>query len=268
MNANETDVLQIAIHSADRFPDESDKAGFYSNQTLYTILSDTIDSNSTQNFTPSWLPHNQITVEIYISSPVEDEESSPILCKGDHVLTKVFPNVRNCELRTTFLLKVLRAARLELGEREPWCTLTNSGIPYTLSILGIEYVFQKPGSDLLDTYSLPFPISDEDHQRAPMVRLTRDDLTSRQTLMTLHLEYKVLKFQFPDNALTPLSLPPRSSMSITPSLAAQPDSPHPNPELSFTRFKPTVLILERPPSPAEIPKGTQYDPFRVITLNK
>jgi hypothetical protein len=45
-------------------------------------------------------------------------------------------------------------------------------------------------------------------------------------------------------------------MSITPSPAAQPDSPHPNPEPPLTRFKPTGLILERPPSPAEIPKGT------------
>jgi hypothetical protein len=45
-------------------------------------------------------------------------------------------------------------------------------------------------------------------------------------------------------------------MSITPSLAAQPDSPHPNPESPLTHFKPTRLILERPPSPAEIPKGT------------
>ncbi len=144
MNTNETDVLQIAIHSADRFPDESDKAGFYSNQTLYTILSDPVDSQSTQNFTPSWLPPDQITVDICISSPVEEEEASPVLWRGDHVLSKTFSNVRNCELRTTFLLKVLRAARLELGEREPWCTLTDSGIPYTLSILGVEYVFQKP----------------------------------------------------------------------------------------------------------------------------
>ncbi len=45
MNANKTDALQIAIHSADRFPDESDKAGFYSNQTLYTILSHWIKLN-------------------------------------------------------------------------------------------------------------------------------------------------------------------------------------------------------------------------------
>jgi hypothetical protein len=97
MNANETDVLQIAIHSAYRFPDESDKTGFYSNQTLYTILSDPSNSNQTQNFTPSWLPPNQITVEIYISSPVEDEQASPILWRGNHVLTKVFTNVRNCE---------------------------------------------------------------------------------------------------------------------------------------------------------------------------
>jgi hypothetical protein len=96
---------------------DSDKAGFYSNQMLYTILSDPTDSNSTQNFTPSWLPPDQITVEIYISSPVEDEEASPILWRGDHVLTKVFSNVQNCELRTNFLLKMLRAARLELGER-------------------------------------------------------------------------------------------------------------------------------------------------------
>ena len=256
MNTNETDVLQIAIHSADRFPDESDKSGFYSNQTLYTILSDPIDSQPAQNFTPSWLPPDQITVDIYISSPVEAEEASPVLWRGDHVLSKSFQNVRNCELRTTFLLKVLRAARLELGEREPWCTLTDSGIPYTLSILGIEYVFQKPGSDTSDTYCLPFPISDEDRQKAPMVRPTRDDLTTRQTSMTLHLEFKVLKFQFPDNALTPVSLHARSSMSVTPSPAAQPDSPNPNPENSFTLFKPTGLILERPPSPAEIPKGT------------
>jgi len=256
MNTNETDVLQIAIHSADRFPDESDKTGFYSNQTLYTILSDPIDSQPTQNFTPSWLPPDQITVDIYISSPVEAEEASPVLWRGDHVLSKTFQNVRNCELRTTFLLKVLRAARLELGEREPWCTLTDSGIPYTLSILGVEYVFQKPGSDSSDTYCLPFPISDEDRQRAPMVRPTRDDLTTRQTSMTLHLEFKVLKFQFPDNVLTPVSLQARSSMSVTPSPAAQPDSPNPNPENSFTLFKPTGLILERPPSPAEIPKGT------------
>ncbi len=256
MNTNETDVLQIAIHSADRFPDESDKAGFYSNQTLYTILSDPIDSNSTQNFTPSWLPPDQITVDICISSPVEDGEASPVLWRGDQVLTKTFPNVRNCELRTTFLLKVLRAARLELGEREPWCTLTDSGIPYTLSILGVEYVFQKPGSDTSDTYCLPFPISDEDRQKAPMVRPTRDDLSSRQTSMTLHLEFKVLKFQFPDNVLTPVSLPARSSMSVTPSPAAHPESPNPNPETPLTLFKPTRLILERPPSPAEIPKGT------------
>ena len=136
----------------DRFPDESDKTGFYSNQTLYTILSDPIDSQPTQNFTPSWLPPDQITVDIYISSPVEAEEASPVLWRGDHVLSRTFQNVRNCELRTTFLLKVLRAARLELGEREPWCTLTDSGIPYTLSILGVEYVFQKPGSDTSDTY--------------------------------------------------------------------------------------------------------------------
>ena len=74
--------------------------------------------------------------------------------------------------------------------------------------------------------------------------------------MTLHLEFKVLKFQFPDNALTPVSLHARSSMSVTPSPATQPDSPNPNPENSFTLFKPTGLILERPPSPAEIPKGT------------
>jgi hypothetical protein len=111
-------------------------------------------------------------------------------------------------IEDNLILKVLRAARLELGERVPWCTLTDSGIPYTLSILGIEYVFQKPGSDSSDTYSLPFPISDEDRQRAPIVRPTRDDLTLRQTSMTLHLEFKVLKFQFPDNILTPVSLPP------------------------------------------------------------
>jgi hypothetical protein len=74
--------------------------------------------------------------------------------------------------------------------------------------------------------------------------------------VTLHLEFKVLKFQFPDNVLTPVSLPPQSSMSITPSPAAQPESPNPNPEPPLTHFKPTRLILERPPSPAEIPKGT------------
>jgi hypothetical protein len=74
--------------------------------------------------------------------------------------------------------------------------------------------------------------------------------------MTLHLEFKVLKFQFPDNILTPVSLHPRSSMSVTPSPAAQPESPNPNPENPLTLFKPTGLILERPPSPAEIPKGT------------
>jgi hypothetical protein len=125
-----------------------------------------------------------------------------------------------------------------------------------LSILEVEYVFQKPGSDSSDTYSLPFPISDEDHQRAPMIRPTRDDLTSRQTSMMLHLEFKVLKFQFPDNVLTPVSLPPCSSMSVTLSPSAHPDSPHPDPEPSFTQFKPTRLILERPPSLAEIPKGT------------
>ncbi len=90
MNTNETDVLQIAIHSADRFPDESDKTGFYSNQTLYTILSDPIDSQPAQNFTPSWLPPDQITVDIYISSPVEAEEASPVLWRGDHVLSKSF----------------------------------------------------------------------------------------------------------------------------------------------------------------------------------
>ncbi len=45
-------------------------------------------------------------------------------------------------------------------------------------------------------------------------------------------------------------------MSITPSLAARPESPNPNPEPPLTLFKPTGLILERPPSPAEIPKGT------------
>jgi hypothetical protein len=173
------------------------KTRFYSNQTLYTILSDPSDSNQTQNFTPSWLPPDQITVEINIFSPVKDEQASPVLWRGDHVLTKVFMNFRNCELRTAFLLKVLRAARLELGEREPWCTLTDSGIPYTLSILGLEYVFQKPGSDSSAAYSLPFPISDKDRQRAPMVRPTRDDLTMRQTTMTLHLEFNVLKFQFP-----------------------------------------------------------------------
>ncbi len=33
-------------------------------------------------------------------------------------------------------------------------------------------------------------------------------------------------------------------------------TPNPNPEKSFTLFKPTGLILERPPSPEEIPKGT------------
>ncbi len=43
---------------------------------------------------------------------------------------------------------------------------------------------------------------------------------------------------------------------MTPSPATQPDSPNPNPENSFTLFKPTGLILERPPSPVEIPKGT------------
>ncbi len=131
MNANETDVLQIAIHLADRFPDESDKSRIYSNQTLYTILSDSSDSILTQNFIPSWLPPDQITVEIYISSPVEDDQASPVLWRGDHFLTKVFSNVRNCELRTAFLLKVLRAAKLELGEREPWCILTDSGVPNT-----------------------------------------------------------------------------------------------------------------------------------------
>jgi hypothetical protein len=45
-------------------------------------------------------------------------------------------------------------------------------------------------------------------------------------------------------------------MSITPSPAAQPESPNPNPQTPLTLFKPTGLILERPPSPAEIPKGT------------
>jgi len=74
--------------------------------------------------------------------------------------------------------------------------------------------------------------------------------------MTLHLEFKVLKFQFPYNVLTSVSLHARSSLSVTPSPATQPDSPNPNPENSFTLFKPTGLILERPPSPAEIPKGT------------
>jgi hypothetical protein len=225
MNANETDILQIAIHSADRFPDESDKTGFYSNQTLYTILSDPSDSNQTQNITPSRLPPDQITVEIHISSPVEDDQASPVLWRGDHVLTKVFMNVRNCKLRTAFLPKVLRAARLELGEREPWCTLTDSGIPYTLSILGLEYFFQRPGSDSSDTYSLPFPISDKDRQKAPMLRPKREDLTTRQTTMTLHLELKVLKFQSPDNALMPMSLPPRSNMSIVLYPSTQPDSP-------------------------------------------
>jgi hypothetical protein len=45
-------------------------------------------------------------------------------------------------------------------------------------------------------------------------------------------------------------------MSVTLSPPAQPDSPHPHPKTPLTRFKPTGLILERPPSPAEIPKGT------------
>jgi len=177
MNTNDTDDLQIAINSAERFPEESEKSGFYSNQTLFSILSDSTDQNQTQNFTPSWLPPDQITVEIYVSSPVEEDQASPVLWRGDHVLTKVFPNVRNCELRTAFLLKALRSARLELGERAPWSTLTNSGVPFTLSILGLEYVYQRPESDSVDTHSVPFPISDEDRQKAPPIKPTIEDVT-------------------------------------------------------------------------------------------
>ncbi len=56
--------------------------------------------------------------------------------------------------------------------------------------------------------------------------------------------------------LTPVSLPPRSNTSVVLSPSTQSDSPHPDPEILLTHFKPTRLILERPPSPAEIPKGT------------
>jgi hypothetical protein len=74
--------------------------------------------------------------------------------------------------------------------------------------------------------------------------------------MTLHYEFRVLKFQFLDNVLMPVSLLSRSNTSVTLSPSANPNPQHLDPEPSFTRFKPTGLILERPPSPAEIPKGT------------
>ncbi len=256
---NETDILQIAIHSAERFPDDSDKSGFYSNQTLYTILSDPRDQNQTHNFTPSWLPADQITVEVYVSFPVDDDQESPILWRGDHALTKIFQNVRNCELRTSFLLRVLRMACLELGERAPWSILTDSGVPYTLSILGVEYVFQKPDSDSTDTICIPFQILDVDRVNSPPIKPTREDVTTTQMTIKLHLEFKVLKFQFPENALTPMSMPPPSQTPTSPS-AIPMDQSSPKPEIpnppEFTLFKPTGLILERPPSPAEIPKGT------------
>jgi hypothetical protein len=259
MNTNKTDILQIAIHSAERFPDESDKSGFYSNQTLYTILSDPRDQNQTHNFTPSWLPADQIMVEVYVSSPVDDDQASPILWRGDHAITKIFQNVRNYELRTSFLLRVLRMACLELGERAPWSVLTDSGVPYTLSILGVEYIFQKPDSDSTDTMCIPFPISDEDRTNSPPIKPTREDVTTRQTTINLHLEFKVLKFQFPENALTPVSMPPPSQTPTSPLVIpmdqSSPKSEIPNPP-EFTLFKPTGLILERPPSLAEIPKGT------------
>jgi len=62
----------------------------------------------------------------------------------------------------------------------------------------------------------------------------------------------------PDNILTPMSLAPQSNMSVTPthSMDVSSPNPEPRPETQLTLFKPTGLLLERPPSPAEIPKGT------------
>jgi hypothetical protein len=78
-------------------------------------------------------------------------------------------------------------------------------------------------------------------------------------MINLHLEFKVLKFQFLENVMTPLSMPPPSQTPTSPSILpmdqSSPKPKNPNPP-KFTLFKPTGLILERPPSPAEIPKGT------------
>jgi hypothetical protein len=127
--------------------------------------------------------------------------------KGEHVMTNTFINTTNCDLKDEFLLRVQRSVRFELGEWSPWKMLTVAGIPYSLNILGIDYMYddpKKPNEPSLQTHFLKYPNDEEERQRAPPIHGVRKG-PSVTTLMNVHFEFKILKTTPIDNTLLPRS---------------------------------------------------------------
>ncbi len=168
MNQQDTDMLQIAIGSAERFNEDAPTPAnpdlFRDCHLLESLLDDSPENSSSN--TNNWQsgPDGAI-VEFYICRPGSKPPQTCLDSKT--ILSNTFRNVRDVVFNNDFYILALQVAHKEITDLYPFWQLRQASLSYELTIVGIGYI-KDGATDLLQSYNtMDFPMTPKSIQQAP-----------------------------------------------------------------------------------------------------
>jgi hypothetical protein len=168
MNQQDTDMLQIAIGSAERFNEDAPTPAnpdLFPDRHLLESLFDDSPENSSSN-TNNWEsgPDGAI-VEYNICRPVS---KPPQTClDSETILSNTFRNVRDVVFSNDFYILALQVAHKEITDLYPFWQLRQASLSYELTIVGIGYTKDGATDPLQSYHTMDFPMTPKSIQQAP-----------------------------------------------------------------------------------------------------
>jgi hypothetical protein len=168
MNQQDTDMLQIALGSSERFnedtPTPANLDPFQNCHLLNSLLDDPTENPSAN--TTNWQSGpDRAIVEFYICRPGSKPPQSCLDSKT--VLSKIFRNVRDLVFNNEFYISALQTAQKEITDLYPFWQLRQASLNYELTIVGIGYVKDSASDPLQSYHTMDFPMNPKSIQQAP-----------------------------------------------------------------------------------------------------
>jgi hypothetical protein len=178
MNQQDTDMLQIALDTSERFnedaPTPANPNSFQDCQLLDSLLDNSPD-NSSSNATNWHSSPDSAVVEFYICGPGSKPPQSCI--DGETILSKDFRNVRDVVFNNEFFISALQAAHREITNLYPFWQLIQASLSYELTIIEKGYVKDGASDPLQSYHTMDFPITPKAIQQAPNLAFIQDYVT-------------------------------------------------------------------------------------------
>jgi hypothetical protein len=135
MNQQDSDMLQIAIGSSERFNDDVPTPVIPDSDHDHSLLESILDNpseNTSPNTTPWHSGPDRVIVEFYICRPGTKPLASCL--DSETIFSRTFCNVRDVVFSNEFYLSALQLAQADIAELYPFWQLKQADLRYELSL--------------------------------------------------------------------------------------------------------------------------------------